>query len=219
MPSPAWRSRFSMNSSRTRGSRPLKGSSSTSSLGRNGRAQASAIFSRMPWDRSLILRSGGRRNCARISASSCPVPGRIEGAQIGDIFRHGHAPRHFLVFGDIADLRQFPGRDLARIHAQDRGAALRRRNDVHQRLDGGGFAGAIGADQGEGAAFGHRDAQSLKRIKAPIFLPHIVGLDDHASLPSDVLSSLLHCAPRASTTSRRLRPRRLASTTNCSNSW
>ena len=30
--------------------------------GAYGRAQANAIFIRMPWERSLILRSGGRRN-------------------------------------------------------------------------------------------------------------------------------------------------------------
>ncbi len=39
----------SMNSSRDNGSRPLNGSSKTRSLGRKGRAQANAIFIRMPW--------------------------------------------------------------------------------------------------------------------------------------------------------------------------
>ena len=46
----------------------------------------------------------------------------------------------------------------ARINAEDGCAAARRLKDVHEDLQGGSFAGAIGADESVGATLGDGEA-------------------------------------------------------------
>ena len=100
------------------------------------------------------------------------------------------------------------------------------RVDVHEHLDGGGLARAVGADQAVDAAGGHVQVETVEhrpcggifsarlwvRIAQVIFFCALLcrsGADPAAR----------QCAARASVTSRRPMPSLLASTTSCSTSF
>ena len=97
-----------------------------------------------------------------MSASSARSQVGIKRTQVIEVAGDGHAAGHLLVLGDVADLRQFLGRYLAQIHAQDGRAPCDGEMMFISNLMVVDLAGAVGADQGEGAALGHCDAEPLE---------------------------------------------------------
>src|SRR5688572_9934704 len=150
-----------------------------------------------------------------------PVPGGIQLAQIGKILFEGQRRRWLLVLGDEADALEVPGPQLARRRAQHRDFATVRPQDVHQHADGGGLAGAIGADERECGALGHLQIQIFDGVEADESLRHVLRFADHRRQPvvtdfrprSSIQVSFTACC-----TSARLAPTRMASTTSLSTS-
>lgn len=76
------------------------------------------------------------------------IPSGIEIAEIVEERTGLHPFRHFLIFGDVADLRVGLAADLARVGAEDSGRAVRGGNEIHENFDRGGFPGAVLANEG-----------------------------------------------------------------------
>ena len=92
--------RASMSSSRTRGSRPEKGSSSRMSWGEKARTLARAAFMSMPRLRCLELAVEGE---LKLADEGGVVPGGVEALEVAEELADGHPVGELLVFAGVAD--------------------------------------------------------------------------------------------------------------------
>ena len=89
------------------------------------------------------------------------VPGGIERAPEGEEFGDGHCVGHLLVFRDVADAGVLFGAEFAGVDTQNGGGAGVAAEEVHEDLERGGFAGAVGADEGVDAALRDFEIESV----------------------------------------------------------
>src|SRR5262249_38841013 len=124
----------------------------------------------------------------------------------------------------IADARVFVRTKQARVHPEHLGASGGGLQDIHEDLDGGGFARAVRSDQTEDTALGDVDIHAIQHGRAPAeALGKAHCAEDCAHyflLPTfSVALRRRQCCVMESITSSSSRPSFCASTTSCSNSF
>ena len=98
-----------------------------------------------------MRRSSGRSSCWRSVVRERGVPRGVERRAVVEQLAHRHPPVEVLVLRDVADLLELRGPEAPRVHAEHAGAARRRPQDVHHRLDRRRLAGAVRPDEREDA--------------------------------------------------------------------
>jgi hypothetical protein len=104
------------------------------------------------------------------------VPTGVERLEIGHQVFHRHPLRHLLVLGDVTDLGEIERREAPRIPAENLGPPGGGFTEIHEQLDGGGFARTVGAHQAVDAALGHVQVHALESHVAAVSLREIEGL-------------------------------------------
>ncbi len=163
-----------MSSSRTRGSKPEKGSSRRMISGEKARMLARAAFMSMPRERFLSLRSSGSSSWW---IEGGVVPGGVEALQIAEELAYGHPVGELLVFAGVGDAGEVGAGEVGDVPAEDGGGAGGRVNHVHQQLDEGGLAGAVMPDEREDCAAGHGEGDGMEGLGAAVALGERVGLN------------------------------------------
>ena len=136
----------------------------------------------MPLERCLTFFSGSRPNSSSISRAGLVVPGGEARLAEADGFTDAHPAVDSVRLGDVADAPFDFYRIELDVDAQDAGCSRGGREHSHQHFDGGALAGAVGAEQAEGAAAGDREREVVDGQRAAEALGEIEKLDGRAVL-------------------------------------
>ena len=150
-----------MSSSRTRGSRPLKGSSNKINCGLKARIDASAAFMSMPRER--FFQFAVKRQFQLLDQRG-RVPGWVKTLQVVEELADCHPVRQLLIFAGIADALEVGTGECGGLLVEDRCGAGRRVDHVHQQLDERRFTRAIVAYEREHRSTGHGQSKRVQGL-------------------------------------------------------
>ena len=183
-------------SSRPAGSRPLVGSSSSTSSGSPTIACASFVRCRIPVENSPIGRkrassspTRSRMSDARWRAARAGKPAQL--AERRDHVGGGLIERQAIVLRACSRAATAPDRIAGHVEAAHLDVALRRVGEAEEEAKRRRLAGTVGTDQADAPAW-QLDAQAIERRGARISLGESVdaekrtGEHDHESLPRRV---------------------------------
>ena len=105
------------------------------------------------------------------------VPAGIEGAEVGEEGFDGHPVGEFLVFADVADGFETLAAQAGGGVAEEEGFARGGAEEVHEELDEGGLAGAVGAHEGVDGTFGDLQGEGMQGVDAAEALGEGAGFE------------------------------------------
>jgi hypothetical protein len=127
----------------------------------------------------LSFRASGSSNCAQ----SCRSSARFQAAQVIEVLPERELIGQPLALRHIADALEILGSELEGRGTEHGDVTAVGPQDVHQHTDGGGLAGAVGADQREHGAFGHAQAEVFDGLEAAESFRDVMRLNDHSTPP------------------------------------
>ena len=181
----------------TSGARPRLGSSSIRRVGRDISARPTASICRSPPDSvpaSCVRRSFRRGNSSihhvhLVAPLGVAQPHLAKGAQHQVVF-HRHAAEQLALFGHQRDAQHHA------LFQRQRGDGLALELDgaaagqyAHQRIEQGGLAGAVGADDGDDAALGGLQVDAVQHLG-----PAVAGAQVVDAKVRFVMACFLQCS-------------------------